>query len=59
MQGSTERFPVQVRPANNFPIDIYLLMDLSYSMEDDLDNLKRLGTQLGTYYMYMFSLCVY
>ena len=49
VQGSSEKFPVTVRPVNNFPIDIYLLMDLSFSMEDDLANLKRLGTQLGMY----------
>ncbi len=36
-----------VEPARNFPVDIYLLMDLSASMEDDLDNLKRLGASLG------------
>jgi hypothetical protein len=40
-------FEVQVKPANNFPIDLYLLMDLSASMSDDLQNLKRLGTQLA------------
>ena len=40
-------FPLSVRPANNFPIDLYLLMDLSFSMRDDLDNLKQLGAELG------------
>ena len=42
-------FEVQVKPANNFPIDLYLLMDLSASMSDDLENLKTLGTQLGRF----------
>ena len=41
-------FTLLVKPANNFPIDLYLLMDLSYSMSDDLDNLKVLGNSLGT-----------
>ena len=36
-----------MRPARNFPIDLYLLMDLSLSMRDDLDNLKFLGASLG------------
>lgn len=36
-----------VRPARNFPIDLYLLMDLSFSMRDDLNNLKNLGANLG------------
>ena len=53
--GSPVTFEVQVQPANNFPIDLYLLMDLSFSMDDDLDNLKRLGTSLGTYSMHVHS----
>ena len=45
--GDPIMFPLSVEPANNFPIDLYLLMDLSFSMRDDLDNLKALGAQLG------------
>lgn len=45
-------FEVQVKPAIDFPIDLYLLMDLSASMSDDLTNLKSLGTQLGERYIY-------
>lgn len=45
--GQPETFTLNVRPARNFPIDLYLLMDLSFSMRDDLDNLKRLGSDLG------------
>lgn len=29
------------------PVDLYILMDFSYSMSDDLDNLKKMGQQLG------------
>ena len=43
-------FTVSVKPANNFPIDLYLLMDLSFSMNDDLQNLKTLGTSIGKVY---------
>ena len=46
-KGSPQEFDVQVRPATDFPIDLYLLMDLSFSMNDDLQNLKTLGNQLG------------
>uniref|UniRef100_A0A3P8Z4N8 Integrin beta n=1 Tax=Esox lucius TaxID=8010 RepID=A0A3P8Z4N8_ESOLU len=28
------------------PLDLYILMDFSNSMQDDLDNLKKMGTQL-------------
>ena len=47
--GEPQTFQLNVRPASNFPLDVYLLMDLSGSMNDDLDNLKRLGSQLGEY----------
>ena len=52
--GSPVTFEVSVKPANNFPIDLYLLMDLSASMSDDLENLKTLGRLLG---MYCVALC--
>nr|CAB38100.1 integrin beta subunit [Suberites domuncula] len=46
--GQPVNFPITVRPARNFPGDIYLLMDLSFSMADDLQNLKNLGSRLAT-----------
>ena len=52
MQISTDEpqhFDLEVRPSNNYPIDLYLLMDLSYSMRDDLKKLKTLGAQLCKY----------
>ena len=39
--------PLSVKPARNYPLDIYLLMDLSYTMLSNLQNLKTLGTQIG------------
>ena len=39
--------PVTVKPARNYPLDIYMLMDLSYSMADDLETIKTLGTEIG------------
>ena len=45
--GEPVTFNLSVQPAPNFPLDLYLLMDLSYSMRDDLDNLKGLGSQIG------------
>lgn len=29
------------------PVDLYILMDFSNSMSDDLDNLKKMGKNLG------------
>ena len=34
------------RPAEGYPIDSYYLMDFSYSMKDDLENLKLLAGNL-------------
>lgn len=41
--GETVSIPLSVQLAMNYPLDLYLLMDLSASMRDDLDNLKELG----------------
>lgn len=35
-----------VRQSEDYPVDLYYVMDLSKSMDDDLENLKRLGTTL-------------
>ncbi|KAM4622750.1 integrin beta-3 [Discoglossus pictus] len=39
-------FTVQVRQVEDYPVDIYYLMDLSYSMKDDLVKIQTLGTNL-------------
>lgn len=45
--GQPQTFQLTVRPARNFPIDLYLLMDLSFSMRDDLQNLQSLSSNLA------------
>ncbi|XP_053708367.1 integrin beta-3a isoform X1 [Synchiropus splendidus] len=47
-QGDTKRFTVSVRQVEDYPVDLYYLMDLSYSMEDDLDRLRTLGSKLAS-----------
>lgn len=37
---------MKFKRAEDYPIDLYYLMDLSFSMKDDLDNVKNLGTEL-------------
>ena len=32
-----------------YPVDLYYLMDLSYSMKDDLANVVEMSTQIGEY----------
>ncbi|KAG9476468.1 hypothetical protein GDO78_003164, partial [Eleutherodactylus coqui] len=44
--GEPQTFNLTFRRAEDYPIDLYYLMDLSYSMKDDLENVKRLGTEL-------------
>ena len=45
--GQSARFNVSVKPALDFPVDIYFLVDGSFSMEDDLANIQALGGAIG------------
>uniref|UniRef100_A0A2K6ELV9 Integrin beta n=1 Tax=Propithecus coquereli TaxID=379532 RepID=A0A2K6ELV9_PROCO len=44
--GEPQTFTLKFKRAEDYPIDLYYLMDLSYSMKDDLENVKSLGTDL-------------
>ncbi|XP_014804726.1 PREDICTED: integrin beta-2 isoform X1 [Calidris pugnax] len=44
--GQPAEFKVKFRRAMGYPIDLYYLMDLSYSMLDDLEKVKKLGGEL-------------
>ncbi|XP_072540567.1 integrin beta-7 isoform X2 [Salminus brasiliensis] len=44
--GVPEEFKVEFRRAEGYPIDLYYLMDLSYSMKDDLEKIKNLGQNI-------------
>ncbi|NWX16072.1 ITB2 protein, partial [Aegotheles bennettii] len=44
--GQPAEFEVKFRRAMGYPIDLYYLMDLSYSMLDDLEKVKKLGGEL-------------
>lgn len=46
--GEAQKFVLKFKRAEDYPIDLYYLMDLSYSMKDDLENVKNLGTHLMT-----------
>ncbi|XP_067460333.1 integrin beta-5 [Thunnus thynnus] len=45
--GDQTWFELQVRPVEDYPVDLYYLMDLSLSMKDDLDTIRNLGTKLA------------
>nr|XP_020140288.1 LOW QUALITY PROTEIN: integrin beta-2-like [Microcebus murinus] len=44
--GQAAAFNVTFRRAKGYPVDLYYLMDLSYSMLDDLINVRKLGGDL-------------
>ncbi|XP_056599408.1 LOW QUALITY PROTEIN: integrin beta-1-A-like [Triplophysa dalaica] len=46
--GEAQKFALKFKRAEDYPIDLYYLMDLSFSMKDDLENVKNLGTHLMT-----------
>ncbi|XP_034567926.1 integrin beta-3-like [Notolabrus celidotus] len=45
--GDAKRFTVSVKQVEDYPVDLYYLMDLSYSMKDDLARLRTLGSDLA------------
>ncbi|KAF7712002.1 hypothetical protein HF521_001013 [Silurus meridionalis] len=44
--GVPQEFTVEFKRAEGYPIDLYYLMDLSYSMKDDLEKIKNLGQDI-------------
>lgn len=45
--GEEASFNMDVFQPLESPVDLYILMDFSYSMSDDLSNLKKMGQKLG------------
>ena len=45
--GEPQAFSVSVTPMADYPLDLYILMDLSTSMNDDLTSIKELSVGLG------------
>ena len=45
--GSPLKFAVSFRQAENYPVDLYYIMDMSNSMADDKDRVALLGESLG------------
>lgn len=44
--GEAYTFQFKFKRAEGYPVDLYYLMDLSYSMDDDLKNVKSLGIEI-------------
>ncbi|XP_068769516.1 integrin beta-4 isoform X4 [Struthio camelus] len=47
--GEEMNFDMDVFQPLESPVDLYILMDFSYSMSDDLDNLKNMGQKLAKF----------
>ena len=47
LPGEERLVDMEVFAPTKGPLDLYILMDFSNSMADDLDNLKRMGNELG------------
>lgn len=45
--GEEHTFEYRVFEPLDTPVDLYILMDFSYSMSDDLENLKKMGDKLA------------
>lgn len=45
--GSQLTFQVKIKQTEDYPVDMYYLMDLSASMIDDLEQIKDLGSSLS------------
>lgn len=45
--GQTQSFNVSIRAAENFPLDLYMLVDLSGSLSDDLETIKGIASDIG------------
>ena len=47
--GEPQSFCIQVNSSANYPLDLYILMDLSGSMANDLVTLQSLSNSLGMF----------
>ncbi|RXN08112.1 integrin beta-1-like protein [Labeo rohita] len=45
--GESQKFTLTFKRGEDYPIDLYFLMDLSDSMQSNLENVKNLGTELA------------
>ncbi|XP_065665072.1 integrin beta-1-A isoform X2 [Hydra vulgaris] len=43
----SQQFKISVKPARDYPVQLYYLMDMSKSMEDDQEKLKSLGKKIA------------
>lgn len=59
LPGDSREIDVEVFAPLKGPLDLYILMDFSNSMADDLNNLKNMGTELGELLCFIIILLLY
>ncbi|XP_055375847.1 integrin beta-nu [Condylostylus longicornis] len=47
VKGKSQQFKMTYRLARNYPLDLYFLMDSTWSMKDDKETLIKLGSELA------------
>lgn len=57
--GQPATIKVDVKMPENYPVDLYYLMDLSGSMVEDLKKFPTLGQQIGNYGFFSRSIFIY
>ena len=45
--GLPQNFTIEVSPPSSISVDMYVLMDLSFTIRDDLENLGQFSEELG------------
>ena len=49
--GDPASFTVKVRAMEDFPLDLYFLADMSFSLRDDLNTMKTIANDIGVLYL--------
>lgn len=63
--GEPVKFKIEIEPSKNYPVDFYILMDLTATMKDDLNNVKKLALDICKYtnfchhHALLFLSCLY
>ena len=54
--GKKVEFNISVKTPKNYPVDLYMLMDMSFSMKDNLQSVETLGKELGRWRIMIYLL---
>ena len=49
--GEERNISLTVKSSKDYPLDVYYLMDFSFSMKEDLANLKELTSNISEYFV--------